>query len=373
MTEYSWIEDIDQFRGISAQWDEALAQSGNRNAFLLSDFINTWWKYFNKRKQLRVFAVSDGNRVVGGIPLFLEQGNPRYGFVKIMRYIGGPAANYTEPLYATPDTKVLPYLSDALAKRDDWDVLQLSAVPSKSLLIQEYQLCSGAAGFSLGITQSHINWGIDLSGGADEYLATLSSKLRRDLRGRRRCAVRQCGELSLKTIQGKEEVGHYFDLYVLLSQQSFRSRNRKSSFENRHYRDFFREFLTIMDEKQRLDGHVLLAGEKVLAVSFGYRLGNGFNWVLTAFNYDYKHVRPGYLLIEELIREIARRGETYYNWYGHDRFYKTQWCNRQSPLYRFVIISPTWRGSWYERFQRVEERLRSNEFILGLLRRARWI
>ncbi len=75
----------------------------------------------------------------------------------------------------------------------------------------------------------------------------------------------------------------------------------------------------------------------MIALTYGYRFGKGFNCVLTSFDYDYKHIRPGYLLIEEMLKEIEAKGETFYNWYGGERFYKHQVCNQIDPLYSIIL------------------------------------
>ena len=371
MIEYSWIEDIAQFRAVAPKWDEAVIRSGNHNPFLLSDFVSTWWKHFYKNRQLRVLSIYNNNEILGGIPLCLERGSGRFGFARLLRHVGGAAANYAEPLYVTPEAKVLPYLCEALAKKNDWDVLCLTDVPAGSPLIEEARRSVSNGNFSLSITHSHMNWAIDLAGGIEDYLFTIPNKLRRHLRAKRKYAFQHYGEVKLRAIKGREEVEQYFDLFVRFSRDSFSARNRRSSFENPEQAAFFREFLALMEEKQKLDAHALIAGEKVLAISFGYRFGKGFNWVLTGFNYDYSDLNPGYLLIEELIWEITRRGETYYNWYGHGQFYKTQWCNKQSPLYRFVLVRPTWKGLCYQACQWAEKALRSNQVVVNLLRKAK--
>lgn len=368
---YRWAEDIEEFRHIATAWDEALITSGNHNPFLLSDFIITWWKYFYNNLQLRIFIAYDNNRILGGIPLYIRRWGLRHGCARILHHIGGSAANYTEAFYGAPGAKILALLKESLVKKGDWDVLYLPDVRGESELMAEYRNCTTDERFLFYVIQDHMNWAIDLSDGQERYLSTISSKLKRDLRAKRKRLVKNYGELRLKEIKGKEEVEKHFDLYSQFSLHTFTARGRNSNFENKKYTTFFRDFLSFMVRKQRLDTHVLLAGDKVLAISFGYRFGKGFNWVLTGFNYDYKYFRPGYLLIEELIKEICNRGETYYNWYSYERFYKTQWCNSQTPLYRFFLIRRTLKGTCYRMLQAVERVLRSNRMIVGLVQKLK--
>jgi CelD/BcsL family acetyltransferase involved in cellulose biosynthesis len=369
---YRLIEDIEEFRAISDDWDEAVNSSRGTSPFLLSGFVDTWWRHYsNNRMKLRIFVIYDGERIAGGLPLFLRRGEGAYGFAGVLSHVGGPVANYTEPFYANAGLKMLPLIGEALAKKKDWDVLYLSDVRPDNFLINECRDPGSEHEFNFHLVQDHMNFAIDLTDGQDRYMSTVSGKLKRDLRSKRAHLASHFGKPQLREIRGKNEVMRYFDLYVRFSREAFKGRNRNSNFENSKYTDFFRDFLMLMDENQRLDAHVLAAGDKILAISFGYRFGRGFNWILTGFDYVYKNYRPGYLLIEELIKEICRRGETMYNWYGHDRFYKSQWCNQRTPLYRLFIMKRTLKGACYGALRNMEDSLRSNKVIVNFVRKAK--
>ncbi len=361
--DYKWVEDIEEFRDISAKWDTALINSGNYNPFLLSDFIITWWKHFSDNLRLRILVIYNSDKIQGGIPLFMRKPGVKDCFARVLSFVGGPTANYTEPFYAAKEVNMLLLLEKALAKRNDWDVLHLSDVRATNRLIDECHNYVRNKHFKLYISQDHMNLAIDLSAGKENYLASLSKKLLRDLKAKRRHLSNKCGELKLIKISGREEVERYFGFYIKFSLNAFASRNRNSVFEDERYSAFLKEFFVLMDQKQRLYGHALIAGDEIMAVSFGYKFGKGFNWVLTSFNYDYKYFRPGYLLIEELINEICNRGEIYYNWYGHEAFYKTQLCNEKTPLFQIFLARLTWRGLQYSMLMRIKAIVRYNRIL----------
>jgi CelD/BcsL family acetyltransferase involved in cellulose biosynthesis len=371
MMDCRWIEDIGEFGKIAGEWDKAVISSGDYNAFLLSDFIITWWKHFKDNLRLRIFVIYDNGRISAGIPLYLRRGGGGNGFARFLCHIGDTAANYTEPLYADDKSEMLSALRDALAKRNDWDVLYLTDIRSGNRLLKEYDEHVSDKRYFCETAQDHMNWAVDLSEGTEKYFLSVSKKLRRDLKAKRKHAERDYGSLRLEEIKGEEDIGRYFDLYTDFSLKAFSARSRKSNLESVRYAAFFKEFLISLGRNQRLDAHALFAGDKVLAVSFGYRFGKGFNWVLTGFNYEYKYIRPGYLLIEELIKEINGRGETYYNWYGHERFYKGQWCNSKTPLYRFFLFRRSLKGRAYYLSQKLVTMLRSNRLLVGLARRIK--
>lgn len=356
--EIVWLEDADQFKNIASEWDQFLIEEKIYNPFLLSDFILTWWKYYQKGLSFRFLIFYENNRIQGGIPLYTGRRRFRYGLLRMLTYIGDGVANYTEPCFS--QSVPASALMEALQMRSDFDILCLKDVRHSNFLISPSTKPEKSFDHPLGrmivrTIHDHYNWAIDLKEGRDVYLKTIPGKLRRDLRSRRRRATQELGSPRLIRVSGEEEVEKYFEIYVRLSHDSFQKRGNKSTFLDPRYVHFFRDFLKMMEKKQRLDAHILKGADEILAVSFAYRFGKGFHWALTAFNYKFRHLRPGYLLIEDLIREVVERGDTYYNWYGYERFYKEQWCNLKEPLYRFEC----YKNRFYSNAVRTLEVLRN--------------
>ncbi|HRZ66834.1 MAG TPA: GNAT family N-acetyltransferase [Candidatus Omnitrophota bacterium] len=366
--EYRWIEDIEDFRKIAAEWDSLVAAASDPQPFLLSDFLITWWKYFGKGKKLRIFVVEEGGKVKGGLPLCLNRGSAREGFAEFLHHVGEVAANYTEPLYSDGGPEIFPLLARALSGRRDWDVFCLTDIREGSRLLKELKGAPHHKDYSVFLISDHDNYAIDLGKGLESYQSSLSPKLKRDLKSKRKHITQKYGAVTLVKASGEKEVRASAALYKKFSRDAFAARNRKSTFENDKYADFFAEFLVLMEKAGRLDAHLLKAGDAVLAISFAYRFGRGFNWVLTAFDYEYKYYRPGYILIEELLKEICARGETYYNWYGHGRFYKDQLCNLLEPLYKVMIVRKTIKGSSYMLSQKAKKAVK---YLKGLVEGAR--
>lgn len=371
---YKWIKNIGEFQAIAPEWDNALIKSGEYNPFLLADFIITWWKYFGRGLNLYFFVAFDNEEIIGGIPLYLKIAGYRQCRAGILRYIGDSAANYTEPLYAAKKPFFLSLFKQALEETRGWDIVYLPELREDNLLMQEYRNNPRPdKKFICYTILDHFNWAIDLSAGKETYLRTISRDLLNDLRVKRNHAIKTIGPLKLVAIKGDDGVSRYFDVYAKFSVQAFKDRSRNSNFENNRYVDFFREFLLDMEDKNMLDTHVLFAGDTILAISFAYRFGKGFNWVLTGFNYEYKYLRPGYLLIEALLEEILQRKETYFNWYGYERLLKRQWCNCKEPLYRFYLTRRSFKTFCFRNLQRLEQVIRQNKIIFDAISRIKKI
>jgi CelD/BcsL family acetyltransferase involved in cellulose biosynthesis len=226
--DYRWIEDIGEFSAIAGEWD-ALVTSGDRQPFLLSDFIITWWKYFGEGRKLRIFVLLEGAKIKGGLALCLERGGAREGFANILRHIGGVAANYTEPLYPGDGARVFGSFAQALSLRGDWDVLCLTDVRQDSRLLSE--ISAGVPGkLRVSAVNDHMNYAIDLTGGLDNYLSSLSPKLRRDLRSKRKRLSEKYGQIRLLEAKGRRDVEACTGLYRDFSRAAFTARKQEEQF-----------------------------------------------------------------------------------------------------------------------------------------------
>ncbi len=345
MISYRWIDRIEDFHEIANEWDSLLLSKRAKRAkvaeednfFLLSDFILTWWKYYQSGRRLSILAFYEKQKLIGGIPLCIKREGIKCGGLRFMTHLGEVAANYTEPFFCAPKDIFFSVFEKALQARGDWDILFLTDLRHRHFCVSGFQTRAYPFIFPYHEAEQGMNWSIDISCGFEKYLQSLSGRFKKDLRLRRRRLLEQRGEIRLVEISGRGDIEKHFDMYADFSKTSFDGRGGESNFTDPLYRAFFREFLVLMDEKKRLSCHALLAGDQVLAIAFGYRLRNELNLVLTSFNLHLKEYRPGYLLIEEMIKKVDATQETSFNMFGGERFYKRQWGNRVEPLYQIKI------------------------------------
>lgn len=355
-----WIKNRYEFETISQKWDQLLFQTDPTNPFLSSHFILTWWKYYQERFRIKILVLYEGQDLVGGLPLYEDFVSSPLRPVRYLYYLGGSVANYTEPLVRDNNPRYIEELLRWLNQEKGWDILHFKNVRAQHVLV----------GFSRKypssfMIQDHMNWAIDLSEGVEFYFKRHSKKFLKDLRSKRRRVIQEHGPLCLLPISSENELKKYLELYRNYSIQLFHLKQEKSNFEDEYYFNFFLNFLILMEKHQKLRAYVLKAGSKVLAMNFNLQLDNGFHWLLTSFNPEMHYFRPGCLLAEETIRLLAHEKQTYYNWYGHASFFKTQWCNKVEPLYRIKVV----RGSLLNYgYHYAEEWVRSNPMLKKLVK-----
>lgn len=354
--EYRCIIEINKFKDIAGQWDKALIASGEDNPFLLSDFIVTWWKYYHAGKKLIIFTGYDNGRLVCGIPLCIV----RKGARNILGHVGAHTANLTHYFSLKEGFNFMENLLVSLRDNREWDILVLDRVLDSNAIISQCRDLSSDR-IRCHINNAGFDGIIDLTRGYDFVMHNLSDRLRRYLQSGKKKALLM-GELRLQVVSGSQGVRRIFSEFRDMSIRSFRARGALSAFERNEYSDFFAELLEVFSANVRLDAHRLCAGDNTLAISFAYRFGKGFKWVLTAFNPDFSGLRPGHILIDALIQEAIAKGDPYFDmYYGGELFYKQQWCNKMLPLKKVTVYRDNLLNRLYIG---LENGLRSNRLVM---------
>ncbi len=327
---YKWITDIGEFRGLAKEWDNALAACGEDNPFLLSDFILTWWKYYSRGLGLRVLVLSREGGISAGLPLYQSKNG-------YLRYMGGASANYTEFLSLEADTDFWQVLPGALRCLEGWRCLYLERFRKSRLDITKLKLISsGHKDLLFNIDRRDFVYLISIPDDPEDYLSRLSGNLRYFIR-RSEKRFSGLGRLSLHTLKNKTEIDGLCDKFIEFSRNSFRGRKRRSMFENKNYCAFFRELTNKLFDAGYLDANVLKLDDRVIAIHFGYSIGNKLNYVFGAFDMEFARLKPGYLLIYKLVGLGSMRKNKSLDLYSGRRRYKEELSDCKDEVYSIEI------------------------------------
>ena len=337
---YKWIENINEFNDIARFWDESLLASKEDNPFLLSNFICTWWKHYSNGLRLRIFLVYKDNNIVGGLPLCEKNG--------YMEYPGRWAANYTEFLSIDKNINrqaVWDKFLEALKERKDWKRIYLSRYRLDRLNFYQPNTKQDPVhkGLLFYTSKSEHTYMLEIPDDFSKYIYRLPKTMRYYIR-RSEKEFSKLGEIKLCSLKDGGEIDALIDKYIKLSIDSFKRRNKKSSFEDSKYCNFFKELIYGYFKVGYLDANILKLNNKVIAIHFGYSLGNNLNYVFPVFDMDFAQLNPGHLLIYKLVELGSKRGDNLFDLYTGGHLYKEQWSDYKKDVMS-VEIRPDTLGS----------------------------
>lgn len=334
--EYRWITKISEFQEIAAQWDEALLFSKEDNPFLLSAFLLAWWQYYSAGLKFCAFVLYDDKNIVGGLPL-CENKN---GY---MEYPGGITANYTEAMSLKNSQDLWKYFLEALSRLEGWRCVRLNRIRKNSLNADKLNsaiLCQ--KDIVLDSYRTEYSYSINIPENFSDYINILPKKLRYYIR-RSESEFAKLGKISLCSFKDYDEISALTDTYISFSRSSFKKRNNQSAFENQTYCLFFKELISKMYQSGYLDVNALKLNGRIIAIHFGYSLGNNLNYVFPAFDIEFADLNPGHLLIYKLIELGVIRKNRIFDFYTGYSFYKRQWCNVKEEVFLLEIRPNTFR------------------------------
>jgi len=320
--EYRWITKINEFQEIAAQWDEALLLSKEDNPFLLSDFLLTWWKHYSQGLKLRIFILYRNTSIIGGLPLCQN----RNGYLE---YPGGITANYTEFLSHGEDHVFWKYFLESLNQLEAWRCIRLKRIRKKRVNIEQLnKIVSEQKDILLDLRQCEYSYLINIPSDFADYIQRMPKKLRYYIKRSER-EFSKLGVISLCSLKSYDKISALLDTYINFSRNSFKKRKKQSAFEDRVYCIFFKELISKMHQAGCLDANALTLNNRIIAIHFGYSLGNNLNYIFPAFDIEFANLNPGHLMIYKLIELASKRKNKIFDFYTGYSFYKEQWCDQK--------------------------------------------
>ena len=164
--------DFDQ---IEEQWEELLPVSITNTVFVTPWWQRIWWEHFGTDSQLRVFAVRNGDRLLGIAPMRLREG--------VLSFLGDTDLFDYHDFVVARDSEEEFYeaLCEHLAGAD-WHTMHLGSLPEESPTLRYMMRLGDRNGLSVIVSDEDKAPVADLPSSWEEYLASLKRHDRHELR-----------------------------------------------------------------------------------------------------------------------------------------------------------------------------------------------
>jgi len=354
---YYWITNINEFIKLKDDWDKALKTSKADRPYLLSDLIITWWDIYKKGKRLQIFILmNEQDVIVAGFPLYIMRSHIKKGGFRRIMQIGDGFANYTEPFYSIDVNLFRKFFIMAINELRGWEIIFLPSIKIDFIGIENEIYKSYEYDSLLDYDTNAV---INIYCDADTYLMSRGQNLRHNVK-RYRAKAKAIGEISLLKINKVEEIVSFADLYIQFSIESRKKRGSKSSFEDSLKAEFLRKISKVFANQDRVDLHVLRFGEEIAAITFGWRYGDGYKYILTSYNPKLSHIHIGYILTYELLNYAYNNKDSYFDMFGGGGvFYKKDWCNSFSVLYNLILFNNSIFGAFAHQALKIKNRIKT--------------
>ena len=309
------------------EWGELLSRDPNRHIFATAEWHRLWWEEFGEGKDLFLLSIRRGDELVALVPLYREEEAGK----KVLRFIGGvDLTDYLGPICALEDRDdVAETLVSWLGETGvEWDEFDAHCLPVPFGFAEFLVDHADRQGFEFTLDQEETSAVLRLPKSWDDYLASLGSKQRHELKRKRRRLGRDHPDAKFRTTT-VETLDADLKTFVDMHRGA---EGHKGHFMSPDIATFFERVARSFMEKGWLRLDFLEIGERAVASTFGFSAGHTFYLYNSAYEPDAARVSPGFVLVSELVKESIERGTKTFDFLRGPERYKYQLGSEAVPL-----------------------------------------
>lgn len=317
-------DDPTAFR--ARDWSDLVAADPQGTFFHTPAYLKLWWEEFGTG-QLVIATVADEDRQVGACAFQVEDG--------LLTFLGGfDVTDYMGPVAsAGMEEAVAKEILGLLYAEVAWDRADLGGLGETS----PWTVALEAAALSHGARVTRNDDGaspvLHLPARYEDYLASLPSKLRHEIRRKERRLRAEFGDY-LVEFATPETLPAFYDRFIELHRQS---PGPKGKFMHAGMEIFFRRLGEAFIEQHIFHlGFIEIGGVKA-AGFIGFAFKDTFSLYNSAFDREFGRFSPGMVLIADMIERAIDDGRHTFDFLKGDLDYKFRFGPAPSPLVRLAL------------------------------------
>lgn len=322
------------FDSLRDQWQRLFTQTESA-PFLSWEWLSTWYEYFGASRTPFILKATRENRLIGLLPLCLEEKKVLGMSLKRLAFIGEQVggADYLD-LIAEPEDKreILSAVFEFLKKENCFDLICLENLASDSELVGFLRCFNerpAKQNLRFAESTAAICPQINLSGGWEIILkeSKRASNFKRKLK-----QLEKIPDFELRTVTSPDETGAAFERFFYLHEKRW-SRNGGSELSG-HPRlvSFQRDLIRSLAATGLLRFDELWARGKCRAAVYGLDDGRTFYYYNSGYDLEWANFSVGLVLIGLSVKNAVARGNSVYDFLRGDETYKFDWANDKSEL-----------------------------------------
>ena len=321
---YTIIED--NLTRMKTYRDDSRQDLAWSSVFVLPDWLEVWWQVFGSEAELLIRTVRSGEKVIGIAPLMVKKG--------VAYLIGDTDVCDYHDFIITPGLEAEFYnlILDDL-KKNGISRLDLKHLRPEATALTCLKGIAEQRRYPVVNTRDDLSLEIVLPSLWDEYLETLSSKQRHEVRRKLRRLFDK-GEVEYRFLNHKaalsETMDHFFRMFV-------ESRPDKAAFLTEKMKSFFGLLAETMARTGLLKLGTLLLDEQPLAEIMCFDYQRCIYLYNSGYDPNYTSLSAGLICKILAIKAGIEQGYTRFDFLKGAETYKYQLGGKEVPLFRCQI------------------------------------
>jgi len=337
VTEYRTFVELER------EWNDAVIRSHVSHPFLLHEWVRTWWDSFGDGRRLHIVVARDRDGIAGIAPMIAEQIHMYGVSVRKLDLLHNDHTPRADWIIARSPSDTYSALWHALrAPRDQWDLLQLSRLPSDSPTAAAVTSLAQREECLTGSWRGDVSPFLALSGTWDSYWASRSAKFRSNLRNRL-SRLTKLGEPRLEVLHAGDDTGACEDA-LRLEASGWKAEAQTSISSAPALQRFYFSLAERAAARGWLRLMFLTVGDRRIAASYGACFDDTLFLFKTGYDPAYAACAPFKLLTYHAIQHGYAEGLREIDFLGDAEPWKLEWTDTSRSHDWLFVFANTVRG-----------------------------
>jgi CelD/BcsL family acetyltransferase involved in cellulose biosynthesis len=316
----------DNLDGLKSYRADSRQKLNWRSVFVLPEWMDVWLQVFGAGAETRIRTVWEGDKVMGVAPLMIKDDTALLiGNTDVCDYLD---------FIVTPgrEKEFFDLVLDDL-KKSRIKKLDLKHVRPDSTVLASLAPLAQGRGFSVETVKDNVSLEMDLPSSFDEYLETLSTKQRHEVRRKLR-RLNEEGSIEYHFVNEGAAVRATMDTFFKMFVES---RRDKANFMTEKMESFFRLLADTMARAGLLKLGVLELDGRPLAEIMCFDYQGCIYLYNSGYDPQYTALSAGLLSKVLAIKDSIEKGKKRFDFLKGDETYKHHLGGREVPLFRCQI------------------------------------
>lgn len=325
----------------AAEWDALARSSPSVAPFAFSGWTRAWYESFAPGSRLRLLCARRGGRAVAFAPLIERRWRLLGCPLALWQSASNEHSQRTEWALGPDGQEAVGALWGHL-RDQGWEALLLKDIVRDGVIDREIGTAAERDGFLVARWPSlESPWLPVVSPEALER--SLDAKFRANLRRRRRKLAGH-GESLLQRVDSAEGLDEALAEGFQLEASGWKGERGTAISCAPQTRSFYTALAKVAVEERWLSLYHLRVGGRTVAFHFGLQVGGRYFLLKPGYDESLGECSPGQLLVDEVLRDLSRRGAHEFDFLGPRMTWKLDWTQRLRPHCWLFVLRPTLKG-----------------------------
>ncbi len=333
------ISDYPSFLGLESVWNRLVEEAGVDHPFLRHEWVRAWWESFGAGKTLHILVVKAGEEVIAIAP-FMVNTTWKYGLpARRLEFISNVHTPRFDFIIARRREEACRAIWNCLlSQRTQWDVVELSEIPTDSQTLKDLPRLAVEASFVTGLWPSANAPYVPLTGTWDDYLKGLKGHHRSNIRNRLK-RLEQIGEVRVELIASKEQLEGALEEGFRIEAAAWKSKTRTAINCHPDILGFYTALAERAAERGWLRLYFLCVKDRRIAFFYALCYANRLYVLKIGYDPNFASYSPCNVLTYLVLRNAFELGLAEYDILGVDDKWKLDWTNQVRPHCWLFVFS----------------------------------